>query len=87
MRVSSRLHSGVSQFEQFDILAVSFLHGSDVSKSRMQMVIIIPVNEIGHPVTSMIDVSESSRITGGIFQGFEEAFDKRIIVTDPRTAE
>jgi hypothetical protein len=40
-------------------------------------VIIIPVDEIGHPSTGMIDVSKSSRITGGVFQGFEKAFDKR----------
>ena len=50
---------------------VTLLRG-DISNAGVQVLGVIPVDERRHPLSSMGEILEALRISGGVLQGFEQ---------------
>ena len=70
----------------FDLAAMPILR-SDISDSRMKMFGVIPMHELGKPLSCVNGVVEPFRISRRVLDRLEQRFDKRIVVADSRSRE
>jgi len=80
-----------SQFESLIAVAIdkfcftgSFLDRSHVAKHGMEMLAVVPVDELGEPNASMKNTGENLGVTNCVLQGFVPRFDECVVVATPR---